>query len=116
MKKQGWVILVAVLAISWAATAVVRQRLIRSRIEQTVIAAGPDAFNGMLNDGPWTVEVPIVPLLVNPLRSHAPAYLMVNGLVRAQFVGTYRSGGRVHPPYMAGRGVNAVRILAFASN
>jgi hypothetical protein len=77
-------LLVVLLLVAWVATAFVRQYLIASRLEAIARtgAYGPFTPDTKLSD--VTVAVPIVPLLMNPFRSHYKAYLLINDCPVAQ--------------------------------
>jgi hypothetical protein len=52
-----------------------QQRGLNQKLER----AGPDSFGGAKRYGHATIEVPLVPMLLNPFRSQPTAYLKVDG-------------------------------------
>jgi hypothetical protein len=77
-------LLVVLLLVAWVGTAFVRQHLIASRLEAVARTGAYGSFTPNTKLSDVTVAVPIVPLLMNPFRSHYKAYLLINDSPVAQ--------------------------------
>ena len=79
----SWVALLTGLLALWPIYGFTRAKLIEASVNRQLADASPDAFGGVLRDGQATVDVELLPMLVNPFQQHPEAELKVNGVVRA---------------------------------
>ena len=74
---------VFILATLWIGVGFVRARFLEARWNRDIQRWGPDAFGGVKREGTVTVEVDMMPLLVNPFQRQPTGVLKVNGVPRA---------------------------------